>query len=174
DEVVGARGLSRIVDAMDRASDQEPGRRESRRRVDRYRGASQVYAMGAAGQRDVETIVDHDPCRAASGHGEKIARHRSQIGGFEVVLAKLDEIDPGGNRVLGLGDETFAGDRQRRVFTRQPSSIGDETDHQTCLPPPPYLPHPPSVVASSPGSRGPRSANSSARSAKPANRLTMP
>ena len=113
----------------------------------------------AAGDRDVEPIVDHDARRRPSNRVEHRGDERRQRRGLEVALAHLNEIDARVGGVTGLRQETAARLTLGRARRDQTAAVGDEAER-----------HESDGSAASEE----RATKISARSAKPAHRLTNP
>ena len=66
-----------------------------------------MNAGGAARQRDIQTIVDHDAAAASPGHGHHPGDEPRQLRRFEIGLTDLEDIDPRVERVPGLAEQAL-------------------------------------------------------------------
>ena len=107
---------------MHRSTDQKTGRSDRAHRCRRHRVVPEMHAIGATGERDIETIVDHHTRpRSPSSARTKSRDDGGQLRGLEIAFANLNEVDSGLDGPLRLLDETPA----MRPRSRRPRDTTD-------------------------------------------------
>jgi hypothetical protein len=90
---------------MNRTPDGHRVRRETPHLRRRDAGFAQVNPVSAAGQGDVDAVVDHDAHRGIRREFQAAAHEAQGVTGREVQLAQLNDIDPSGDGARNLLDQ---------------------------------------------------------------------
>ena len=106
---------------MDRSADHEAARADRAQRPHRQRHPGALHAIGADRQGDIRPVVDEEACGVASRRLTELFRQREQIADGQVLLTKLDGLEPGAEAPL---DRVL--DRARRL-----RAIRDETERKS-------------------------------------------
>ena len=105
-----------VLFAVNRPSDEKPGRGYSPNIASCKRIRTQMHAMGAAGDRHVEAIVHEHAGLAAANCGKDTSHELRERRRLEVALAHLNPID------------ARSGRRARLPNRIGPPPVGDEAD----------------------------------------------
>ena len=111
---------------MHGSTDQETGRSDGARRCRRQGVVPEVHALRATGERDVETIVDHDTRPGSLSCADEIGDEGRQLRGLEIAFANLNRSRFRIRRPTRLLGKTPAIGLEAGGLGTQPTAIGHE------------------------------------------------
>ena len=87
-----------------------------------------MHTRSAAGDRDIDPIVDEDSRRRAAG-SRRVANQAGKLAALQIRFADLHDVDAGVD-VVDLLKETWPGVHGGHLAPTEPSAVGDGWDPQ--------------------------------------------